>query len=785
MRNPVNQTVECTLFRTAFDTTSYTAVTLGGYLADVVNGKYKQQVENVRALVTSGHQEEAGICKKNLPLLVAGGRMAGGRKREHLVDYSGCVVGDLDHVSGSPSELLGRAKELPYVKAGHISPSGTGLKLFVLVDSDMEHHAQAFAVVSRLLETDLPGVKVDPSGKDPNRGCFVSYDPSAFYKEASEVVNVPIGPDKADVFSEAEPRSLANYIDKFETGNPFSDGGRHSYVVKLASALNSAGFGESEVVAECLYRYTAPGFGEKEILTTVSDIYRRYRSAHGSNSCRQLPGMATKKSIKNLKSITPVSEDALSDEGFSMEPDYEPVENDFPHFEKPLLATLPSLLADALKPAADDTEHDLILLAALTMISTALPNVRGSMQNEIYYPPFYTVVTGPSGSGKGCVSRVFKMIEPWQRSVYDDSFRKVEEYNVQKEAYEGYKQQQRQSRTKKPAGIPPECPRPVYQKQLHMGGYTTTARMIAQLEINAPYASFLFETELESVNNTMAQDFGGYGYILNQAFHGERVSCASKTNGTNIVERPKLGMFLTGTPGMFTKLVPSTENGLFSRLLIYHIVGGGTYRCLTSADDDPKNASYFSELGERLRLMAVFLEQSETFVSFTDRQRKKLDRYFSREYYNVRVFGNDDVTSVVLRHRLIIFRIAMVLTALRKAEEEVKLKHCSITDADFEVAFHIGTVCLRHSMLVSTTLKHSDTEQHFKMHTAQRDLFAAMPDKFKTATLVEEAVVRGISRSSAFRMLKKAQMYDLLISLGAGYYDKTDSGKNVTISKKG
>ena len=309
--------------------------------------------------------------------------------------------------------------------------------------------------------------------------------------------------------------------------------------------------------------------------------------------------------------------------------------------------------------------------------------------------------------------------------------------------------------------------------------------MIAQLEINAPYASFLFETELESVNNTMAQDFGGYGYILNQAFHGERVSCASKTNGTNIVERPKLGMFLTGTPGMFTKLVPSTENGLFSRLLIYHIVGGGTYRCLTSADDDPKNASYFSELGERLRLMAVFLEQSETFVSFTDRQRKKLDRYFSREYYNVRVFGNDDVTSVVLRHRLIIFRIAMVLTALRKAEEEVKLKHCSITDADFEVAFHIGTVCLRHSMLVSTTLKHSDTEQHFKMHTAQRDLFAAMPDKFKTATLVEEAVVRGISRSSAFRMLKKAQMYDLLISLGAGYYDKTDSGKNVTISKKG
>ena len=39
MRNSVNQTVECTLFRTAFDTTSYTPVTLGGYFDDVVSGK--------------------------------------------------------------------------------------------------------------------------------------------------------------------------------------------------------------------------------------------------------------------------------------------------------------------------------------------------------------------------------------------------------------------------------------------------------------------------------------------------------------------------------------------------------------------------------------------------------------------------------------------------------------------------------------------------------------------------------------------------------------------------
>ncbi|WP_455641222.1 BT4734/BF3469 family protein, partial [Parabacteroides sp.] len=257
------QTVECTLFASAFETKTPVAATLGGYLDEVKNGKHKLQVDLLRAYLSAGENEKAIATKKKLPLLVAGGVMAGGRKLEHMVRYSGCVVGDLDHVPGSPAQLLCRARELPYVKAGHISPSGTGLKLFVLVDSDLEHHAQAFMLVSRLLEADLPGVQVDPSGKDPNRGCFAGYDPEAFYKEVAEVVQVPVCNEPLPASKEGG-NALANYIGKFEQDNPFTDGGRHSYLIRLVSALNSAGFSESEVTAECLYRYTVPGFGEKE-----------------------------------------------------------------------------------------------------------------------------------------------------------------------------------------------------------------------------------------------------------------------------------------------------------------------------------------------------------------------------------------------------------------------------------------------------------------------------------------------------------------------------------------
>lgn len=112
---------------------------------------------------------------------------AGGRKLEHMVRYSGCICIDLDDVLLPPEQILSQAAQLGYVKAGHISPSHTGNKLFVLVDSDQEHHLQAFEQVRAMIENDLPGVTVDISGKDANRGCFASYDPDAFYKEVTDV----------------------------------------------------------------------------------------------------------------------------------------------------------------------------------------------------------------------------------------------------------------------------------------------------------------------------------------------------------------------------------------------------------------------------------------------------------------------------------------------------------------------------------------------------------------------------------------------------------------------
>lgn len=83
-------------------------------------------------------------------------------------------------------------------------------------------------------------------------------------------------------------------------------------------------------------------------------------------------------------------------------------------------------------------------------------------------------------------------------------------------------------------------------------------------------------------------------------------------------------------------------------------------------------------------------------------------------------------------------------------------------------------------MLLSTTMKHSDTEKHFKVPTAQVELFATLPAQFTTADALKEASVRSISRSSVFRMLKITQKYGFLASPSKGYYIKTSLGKDIT-----
>lgn len=782
----IQKEVEGTCFDSAFQTGSASLMTLNQYIGKVKSGEYARPIAYLRELIKAGKKDEADAYKKKLPLYVAGGVMEGGRKLEHMVRYSACMVIDIDDSPIPVLELLRRAAELSYVKAGHVSPSGTGVKLFIMVDSDLKNHNLAFGVVKHRVEVDLPGVKVDVSGKDPNRGCFAGHDPNAFYKEESEAIEIPVAdpePQAASGHSSGSVCSgtrLSNYIDKYEQSNTFVAGNRHSYLVKLSSVLNNAGFSLYDAVSECVRRYGSADFPAAEVETTVNDIYRRYSASHGSCAFHPDGTSSVPKSAKSAKSATPFPKMAQKDAEYGECDDIELDNTLLPCFDENIYDHLPPLLTDILKCAYSRTDRDILLISSLTLLSSVSPGVKGSLGEHDYTPAFYSIITGGSGSGKGRIAALQRMLEPWQQYIYDNSRHQVEEYEELQEAYDNYKMHKRQKQTsKQPLGPAPSKPKVVKQRNLALTGNVTQARLVELLEANYPYTSCMVDTEMETVLSMFSQDFGKYNDVLNKSYHHEPVGSSTKSSGSFMVKRPNLALLLSGTPAMLPRLIPSTENGLFSRILMYRIPGSGTYRPLTSADDSPAASEYFESWGQRVLDIGVFLDNSPTWVKFSDAQRKRLDRFFEREYYNVRSFGNEDMESTVLRYRLAIFRIGMQLTALRKGESGCSERVWTISDDDFATAFHLGKVCLQHAYVVATSLQSASSEVHFRFPHHLRNLFVSLLDSFKRIDVVKEANVREISESTVDKFLRKLQKNDLIISEGNGYYRKTERGKQV------
>lgn len=782
----IQKEVEGTCFDSAFQTGSASLMTLNQYIGKVKSGEYARPIAYLRGLIKAGKKDEADAYKKKLPLYVAGGVMEGGRKLEHMVRYSACMVIDIDDSPIPVLELLRRAAELSYVKAGHVSPSGTGVKLFIMVDSDLKNHNLAFEIVKHHVEVDLPGVKVDVSGKDPNRGCFAGHDPNAFYKEESEAIEIPVAdpePQAASGHSSGSVCSgtrLSNYIDKYEQSNTFVAGNRHSYLVKLSSVLNNAGFSLYDAVSECVRRYGSADFPAAEVETTVNDIYRRYSASHGSCAFRPDGTSSVPKSAKSAKSATPFPKMAQKDAEYGECDDIELDNILLPCFDENIYDHLPPLLTDILKCAYSRTDRDILLISSLTLLSSVSPGVKGSLGEHDYTPAFYSIITGGSGSGKGRIAALQRMLEPWQQYIYDNSRHQVEEYEELQEAYDNYKMHKRQKQTsKQPLGPAPSKPKVVKQRNLALTGNVTQARLVELLEANYPYTSCMVDTEMETVLSMFSQDFGKYNDVLNKSYHHEPVGSSTKSSGSFMVKRPNLALLLSGTPAMLPRLIPSTENGLFSRILMYRIPGSGTYRPLTSADDSPAASEYFESWGQRVLDIGVFLDNSPTWVKFSDAQRKRLDRFFEREYYNVRSFGNEDMESTVLRYRLAIFRIGMELTALRKGESGCSERVWTISDDDFATAFHLGKVCLQHAYVVATSLQSASSEVHFRFPHHLRNLFVSLLDSFKRIDVVKEANVREISESTVDKFLRKLQKNDLIISEGNGYYRKTERGKQV------
>ncbi len=152
-----------------------------GYSKKNKNSRLYEIVSTIRKASTPVEQDQLKV--KLLPVICPSGTFKK-RADSEIIDYNGIICLDLDDTLDTKG-IKAIAKLFPYTLAAMVSPTGKGVKVFVLTDlkdpsrhNDLYHHLGS--VMGFKTRTDL---KFDPSCSNPSHACFMSYDEAIIVNE--------------------------------------------------------------------------------------------------------------------------------------------------------------------------------------------------------------------------------------------------------------------------------------------------------------------------------------------------------------------------------------------------------------------------------------------------------------------------------------------------------------------------------------------------------------------------------------------------------------------------
>lgn len=249
----------------------------------IKSGKDKHVTDMLRMQPDKKKRTET---KKLLPAICFSGKFS---KREDaaLIEHSGLIAIDFDHVEDRLPELRKRLEADPYTHILFLSPSGDGLKLVVRIPDSSVTHAMSAAALTDYYNDE----KLDEF-RDVSRVCFSSYDPDIYYNpDSKEFTTIKEEKIIKKVIRTTGPMTdsheiLAKIEERFnEDGKFYTDGNKHNFLVAMFGATNVFGITMSEAVSLVYFKYhNAASFVDaKDFEKIANSVYNNY--AHQFGSC--------------------------------------------------------------------------------------------------------------------------------------------------------------------------------------------------------------------------------------------------------------------------------------------------------------------------------------------------------------------------------------------------------------------------------------------------------------------------------------------------------------------
>ncbi len=338
-------------------------------------------------------------------------------------------------------------------------------------------------------------------------------------------------------------------------------------------------------------------------------------------------------------------------------------------FPPEVMTRLPEILQLGVEYLADPTERGVWLVGALGVISGMLPNIQGLYDGQTVYPNMYVFVVGPYGSGKGALTYARMLAQDVHKA------RLAETLKAKERLMEG----------------DPEPP-----QQLHYIPANNSKTGFFELLSGNAGAGTLFESEGDTLADAIRQDYGNFSDGLRKGFHHEPISFYRRTNKEFVeIENPRLSVVLSSTFDQLLTLIPSPENGLFSRFCFYSLPGDPNFRNVFAIEKRDYMTA-FRSLANGLKQVYDGLSQLSEPIVFrlTKDQEARFVERFQALKTELRETNDANLDGTVNRLGLQFFRVAMILTALRSNGDSPM--YC--TDQDFDLAGEIVDVLTQHAI---------------------------------------------------------------------------------------
>lgn len=666
------------------------------------------------------------------------------RKDASLLEESGLICIDIDEIENPALLKKSIIEKSKFLLFAFISPRGNGLKLIFGCNPTLDFKANYQLYSNYLIEVfGVAKDSIDQSGASISKACFLCHDPEVYL---NPILNQPIGEkglpfldiERASELEEKEENNvevntfeLSQFLFKpvtlnFEKRNSienlvalcrvciksngeFVEGNRHNWILKLALLCNSFGVNKDSAIKHFkqLFKnhpaiiFSKHPFDENnDLIRPFNDVYEKYKDDFETWN------------DDNEAFITPYLPDEIFD--------------DLPHFIKKLTGLFP-----------DKRERDVFFLGLLTLTSTCFPIIQGVYDSKRVRANLFTFISAPAASGKGCLSWAHKMGD-----VIHETF--LNEYNQELAEYESLDEEQRREQKR------PEL------KRLFIAADNTSASIISNLGANQSFG-IIYDNEADTLTKANKSEHGNFSNLLRKGFHHETIHYERKTNSQHIfIKEPAFSILISGTPGQIDKMVDDVENGLTSRFIFYNYVSPVKWKDVFAKGQDlygifKSSAVELSQLTNSFLFDFIRNPEKEIIFELSENQKKKLNGWFEEKLtFLDGVYGNDIRASIV-RLGLIQFRIAMVLSAIRRAEyifgKSIEQSKIICTDSDFNASVAIVQTLLHHAVNIYSKLKRKGVVKRDK--NLKDRYYESLPPKFNRQMAMDNATIMGIKEKTA------------------------------------